>query len=146
MLVVPEDRLPEVLSPLYRNQYATASRAYPPEISDADLAPLLLDLVQWGASADELDWLTPPPKGHLSQAQDLLCMLDILENQQLTDHGQRCLTTGLEPRLANMLIRGEAAGFGKNASELAALLQEPALLRHGDDIERILLQARGSSR
>ena len=117
-----------------------------PEVNDADLAPLLLDIVQWGASADELDWLTSPPKGHLSQAQDLLCMLGILESQQLTDHGQRCLTTGLEPRLANMLIRGKAAGFGKNASELAALLQEPALLRQGDDIERILLQARGTSR
>ena len=117
-----------------------------PEVNDADLAPLLLDIVQWGASADELDWLTSPPKGHLSQAQDLLSMLGILQDQQLTDHGQRCLTTGLEPRLANMLIRGKAAGFGKNASELAALLQEPALLRQGDDIERILLQARGTSR
>lgn len=117
-----------------------------PEVNDADLAPLLLDIVQWGASADELDWLTSPPKGHLSQAQDLLSMLGILQDQQLTDHGQRCLTTGLEPRLANMLIRGEDAGFGKSASELAALLQEPALLRQGDDIERILLQARGSSR
>jgi ATP-dependent helicase HrpB len=117
-----------------------------PEISDADLAPLLLDLVQWGASADELDWLTHPPKGHLNQAQDLLSVLGILEDQQLSDHGKRCLITGLEPRLANMLIRGEAAGFGENASELAALLQEPALLRQGDDIERILLQAHGSSR
>ena len=117
-----------------------------PEINDADLAPLLLDLVQWGASADELDWLTPPPKGHLSQAQDLLSMLGILEDQQLTDHGQRCLTTGLKPRLANMLIRGMDAGFGKSACELAALLQEPALLRQGNDIERILQQARGSSR
>ncbi len=116
-----------------------------PEVNDADLAPLLLDIVQWGASADELDWLTPPPKGHLSQAQDLLSMLGILQDQQLTDHGQRCLTTGLEPRLANMLIRGKAAGFGKSASELAALLQEPALLRQGDDIERVLQQARGSS-
>ena len=116
-----------------------------PEINDADLAPLLLDLVQWGASADELDWLTAPPKGHLSQAQDLLSMLGILQDQQLSDHGKRCLMTGLEPRLANMLIRGEAAGFGKNACELAALLQEPALLRQDDDIERILQQARGSS-
>ena len=73
-------------------------------------------------------------------------MLGILQDQQLTDHGQRCLTTGLEPRLANMLIRGMDAGFGKNACELAALLQEPALLRQDDDIERILQQARGSSR
>ncbi|WP_301387105.1 ATP-dependent helicase HrpB [Thalassolituus sp. UBA2590] len=117
-----------------------------PEINDADLAPLLLDLVQWGASADELDWLTPPPKGHLSQAQDLLSMLGILEDQQLSDHGKRSLTTGLEPRLANMLIRGIDAGFGQSASTLAAFLQEPALLRQGDDIERLMQQARGSSR
>ena len=117
-----------------------------PEINDADLAPLLLDLVQWGASADELDWLTPPPQGHLNQAADLLTTLGILRDDQLTEHGQQCLQTGLEPRLANMLIRGASAGMGKAACELAALLQEPALLRQQDDIERIINHERGSSR
>ena len=68
-------------------------------------------------------------------------MLGILEDQQLSDHGKRSLTTGLEPRLANMLIRGIDAGFGQSASTLAAFLQEPALLRQGDDIERLMQQA-----
>ena len=117
-----------------------------PEINDADLAPLLLDLVQWGATADEFDWLTAPPQGHLSQAKSLLKTLGILENQQLTEHGKRCLSTGLEPRLANMVIRAVETNCGQSACELAALLQEPALLRQDDDIERLLPQVRGSSR
>ena len=117
-----------------------------PEISDADLAPLLLDLVQWGASAGELDWLTPPPTGHLNQAADLLSTLGILQEGQLTGHGQQCMQTGLEPRLANMLIRGASAGMATAACELAALLQEPALLRQQDDIERIIHHERGSPR
>ncbi|GAA6143917.1 ATP-dependent helicase HrpB [Thalassolituus maritimus] len=117
-----------------------------PEINDADLAPLLLDLVQWGASADEFDWLSAPPQGHLSQAKSLLTTLGILENQQLAEHGKRCLSTGLEPRLANMVIRAVETNCGQSACELAALLQEPALLRQDDDIERLLPQARSSSR
>jgi len=117
-----------------------------PEISGADLAPLLLDLVQWGASAGELDWLTPPPTGHLNQAADLLSTLGILQEGQLTGHGQQCMQTGLEPRLANMLIRGASAGMATAACELAALLQEPALLRQQDDIERIIHHERGSPR
>lgn len=117
-----------------------------PEINDADLAPLLLDLVQWGATADEFDWLSAPPHGHLSQAKSLLTTLGILENQQLTEHGKRCLSTGLEPRLANMVIRAVETNCGESACELAALLQEPALLRQDDDIERLLPQARRSPR
>lgn len=120
------------------------------EILSTDLTSLLGDLLSWGASADELDWLTPPPQGHLSQAEDLLTTLgiikkgvikngiiqeDITKDAQLTEHGQECLALGLDPRLANMIIRGREMGMAQAAAELAALLQEPALLRPFADIE-----------
>ena len=110
------------------------------EILSADLTSLLGDLLSWGATAYELDWLTPPPQGHLSQAEDLLTTLGIIKigiinDAQLTEHGQQCLALGLEPRLANMIIRGREMGMTQAAAELAALLQEPALLRPFTDIE-----------
>jgi ATP-dependent helicase HrpB len=110
------------------------------EILSADLTSLLGDLLSWGATAYELDWLTPPPQGHLSQAEDLLTTLGIIKigiinDAQLTEHGQQCLALGLEPRLANMIIRGREMGMAQAAAELAALLQEPALLRPFADIE-----------
>ncbi|MEC8442719.1 MAG: ATP-dependent helicase HrpB [Pseudomonadota bacterium] len=109
-----------------------------PEISDAELSPLVLDLLQWGAGADELDWLTPPPPAHLRQAEDLLTTLGILESGKLTEHGQRCEALALEPRLANMVIRGAELGMTTAACELAALLQEPGLLRQQDDLSLAL--------
>ena len=48
----------------------------PPEILEADLAPLMLDLAQWGAGDPaELSWLTPPPAGAIAQAKELLFQL-----------------------------------------------------------------------
>lgn len=110
------------------------------EILSADLTSLLGDLLSWGANAYELDWLTLPPQGHLSQAEDLLTTLGmikkgIIKDTQLTGHGQECLALGLDPRLANMIIRGRDMGMAQAAAELAALLQEPALLRPFTDIE-----------
>ena len=35
----------------------------PPEIFEADLAPLALDLAAWGAEAEALPWLDAPPSG-----------------------------------------------------------------------------------
>jgi len=45
----------------------------PPEITETDLAPLALELAQWG-SADglKLRWLDPPPAPMLAQARELL--------------------------------------------------------------------------
>ncbi|MFT6422981.1 MAG: ATP-dependent helicase HrpB [Thalassolituus sp.] len=106
------------------------------EILSTDLTSLLGDLLSWGASADELDWLTPPPQGHLNQAEDLLTILGILKNGQVTAHGQQCLDLGLDTRLANMIIRGRELGMEQAATELAALLQEPTLLRPFADIEQ----------
>jgi hypothetical protein len=44
-----------------RSSSAACCPSRPPEILDADLAPLALELALWGANDATLPWLTPPP-------------------------------------------------------------------------------------
>jgi ATP-dependent helicase HrpB len=101
-----------------------------PEILEADLAPLALDLAAWGAAPDELRWLDPPPAAAFAQATELLAELDALDDDGvLTDHGRRIAGAGLHPRLAHLAVRGAELGAGDLAAGLAALLGERDILR-----------------
>ncbi|NBB74464.1 MAG: ATP-dependent helicase HrpB [Bacteroidetes bacterium] len=97
-----------------------------PEIAEADLAPLALDLAQWGTDdPSTLTWLTPPPEAAFDQARDLLHRLDALDaDGQITEHGQAMAEFGLHPRLAHMVLNGQTLGQGALACDLAALLSE----------------------
>ena len=101
-----------------------------PEIMDADMAPLALELAQWGvADPVQLNWLDTPPSGAYAQAQGLLKRLNALDEQgRITAAGRRMATLALHPRLAHMLLQAEAAGQGDTATDLAALLSERDLI------------------
>jgi ATP-dependent helicase HrpB len=100
-----------------------------PEIEEADLAPLALDLAVWGARPEELRWLTPPPQALLAQATELLRELDALdEHGVITAHGREIAGMGVHPRLAHMLVRGKALGQGGTACDVAALLGDRDVL------------------
>ena len=100
-----------------------------PEIEEADLAPLALDLAVWGARPDELAWMTPPPGAALAQAGELLRELDALDpTGAVTEHGREIADLGVHPRLAHMLVRGKALGDGGVACDLAALLGDRDIL------------------
>ena len=103
----------------------------PPEILDSDLAPLLLELAQWGtANPAELSWLTPPPAGTVAQARELLTDLGALNIEgQITAHGRRMAELPLHPRLAHMLLKALSLQLTDLACELAALLSERDILR-----------------
>ncbi|MCP5162922.1 MAG: ATP-dependent helicase HrpB [Hahellaceae bacterium] len=104
-------------------------RYTPPEMVQADLAPLALQLKQWGVTPDELAWLTPPPRAAWDQACDLLQQLGALDGQQrLTAHGERMASLPVHPRLGHMLLLGQAHGLGALACAVAALLGERDLL------------------
>ncbi len=110
------------------------------EILDSDLASLLMALMQWGANADELFWLTPPPKPALQQANDLLMQLGMLNECQsgLSDHGQACASLGIDPRWAHALLTLHSLGYGKEACEWVAFIQEyPNTKRHSDDLFKL---------
>ncbi|WP_018752464.1 ATP-dependent helicase HrpB [Paenibacillus sanguinis] len=103
----------------------------PPEMLEADLAPLALELAAWGAATpDELAWLDAPPAPPYARAVQLLRELGALdENGRVTAHGRRMAALGLHPRLAHMLLRARELGLGAEACALAALLEEQGLLR-----------------
>jgi ATP-dependent helicase HrpB len=97
-----------------------------PEIMVADLTPLVLELAQWGVhDVAQLRWLDLPPAAHIAQATSLLQQLDALDTAtRITAHGSEMLRFGTHPRLAHMILRGKALGYGALACELAALLSE----------------------
>lgn len=101
-----------------------------PEILDADLSDLVLELAQWGAlTPDTLTWLNPPPTPAWEQARALLQQLQALTPEgRISDHGRALRSLPLHPRLAHMLIRGRELGWGRLAAELAALLSERDIL------------------
>jgi ATP-dependent helicase HrpB len=101
-----------------------------PEIVEADLAPLALELAAWGAEPSELRWLDPPPTAAFSQAMELLGDLEAVSaDGSATPHGRRLARLGLHPRLGHMLGRARALGLGPLACDLAALLSERDILR-----------------
>jgi ATP-dependent helicase HrpB len=101
-----------------------------PEILRSDLAPLVLETVNWGVrEMDELRWLDTPNAGAVAQARELLRELGAIDARpRITAHGRQLLETGAHPRLAHMLIRGAEAGHGFDACLLAALLTERDIL------------------
>ena len=105
----------------------------PPEMLEADLAPLALDLAEWGVlDATELSWLDPPPAGALAQARDLLRQLGALDAKGgLTAHGRRLAHVTVHPRLAHMMVAAVPLGYGSLACDLAALLSERDILQGG---------------
>ncbi|MGL4542660.1 MAG: helicase-related protein, partial [Polymorphobacter sp.] len=101
----------------------------PPEILQADLAGLILDLACWGVTDPaQLRWLDPPPAVAVAQARETLLALAAIDaDGRPTRHGRRMSALPLPPRLANMLLRAEPFGLTRCAAEVAVLLGEHAL-------------------
>lgn len=90
-----------------------------PEITEADLSPLALELAAWGvagyAGAVSLPWLTPPPQGNFAQACELLHSLGALDSaHRITPHGKAMLALPLHPRLAHMVLRAASPESERN--------------------------------
>jgi ATP-dependent helicase HrpB len=96
-----------------------------PEIMEADLASLALDLAQWGITdPNQLTWLSPPPKGAWMAAMDTLHQLEALENGRITEHGKSMHALPCHPRLAHMMIMAEEDDLVGLAADVAAMLEE----------------------
>ena len=111
--------------------HASLAAYTPAEITEADLAPLALELALWGSiDAARLAWLDAPPAPMLAQARELLQRLGALDVRGvITPPGREMAALPLHPRLAHMLVAARARGAGALAAELAALISERDLLR-----------------
>jgi ATP-dependent helicase HrpB len=101
-----------------------------PEILQADLAPLALELALWGVNdPGSLNWLDPPPAGAYAEARNLLMRLGAFDaDGRLTPHGRVMARLPLHPRLAHMAITACEHDRGREAALLAALLTERDVL------------------
>ena len=107
------------------------------EILEADLAPLALELAQWGGiETHTLRWLDAPPSAMLSSACDLLRRLDLLtDHNQITARGREVAEWPMHPRLARMLLEAGERGSLAMGARLAALMSERDLLRNSGERE-----------
>jgi ATP-dependent helicase HrpB len=103
----------------------------PPEILEADLSPLLLELASWGTTEpSDLTWLDPPPETSVLVARELLQRLSALDSEgRVTSLGSAMARLPLHPRLSRMLIRAEETGCLGLSCDLAALLSERDIIR-----------------
>jgi ATP-dependent helicase HrpB len=96
-----------------------------PEIMEADLTSLTLDLAKWGVDdIEKLTWLTPPPKSAITQSTETLHQINALENNRITTHGKLIHSLACHPRIAHMLIRAKEINMVQLASDIAAVIEE----------------------
>jgi ATP-dependent helicase HrpB len=94
-----------------------------PEMLEADLSSLVLELAAWGISdVHSLTWITAPPIGAVSQAIDLLTDLGALESGRVTQHGKAMAELPTHPRIAHMLVSHTQSKA--LAADVAAMLEE----------------------
>ena len=112
----------------------------PPEILEADLAPLALELAAWGVSDPaELQWLDPPPAAAFAQARELLAELGALERRVMVMEEGDALA-GLRRRRhpPSIVALPVDAGSGATAEELAG----GAITPHGRAMAALPLHPR----
>ncbi len=106
----------------------------PPEIHNTDLAPLALELANWGCNEPlQLNWLDPPPEGALKAGRQQLQQLGALNDSlQLTTHGKQLAKLPCHPRLGSLLLAAEQLNTLPLGCDLVALLAEPLRKNHID--------------
>ncbi|MDH3295189.1 MAG: ATP-dependent helicase HrpB, partial [Acidimicrobiia bacterium] len=96
------------------------------EITQVDLAGLVLELRAWGLrSPESLFFLDPPPARIWDEAVALLDELGAIDGEgSLTDLGRRMVTLPAHPRLARMILEADTESDRRLACALVALLDE----------------------
>lgn len=105
-----------------------------PEIMEADLCALVLELSKWGSDdITKMCWLTLPPKHNLQQAYDTLQQIgaivpvaEALEatGNKITEHGKQVHQLACHPRIAHMLLLAETTAMKNLGCDIAGILEE----------------------
>jgi len=118
-----------------------------PEILEADLAPVVLDIAAWGESSPAaLPWLTPLPAYSVDKASRLLRLLGAVDEKgAVTPHGKALAALPCHPRIAQMLVRAASPELKALAADVAALLEEKdpmAAMQPGVDMSMRVFELR----
>jgi ATP-dependent helicase HrpB len=96
-----------------------------PEVLEADLCPLALDLAAWGIyNPAQLFWLDPLPKANYSAGCETLEQLGALQGGRITPHGKELNKLACHPRIAQLLLGASTIQQKQLACDIAALLEE----------------------
>ncbi|HQQ92931.1 MAG TPA: ATP-dependent helicase HrpB [Bacteroidia bacterium] len=107
-----------------------------PEILEADLCDMLLDLAQWGVHDPlQLFWINTPPKASLAQASELLHQIGALVDDRITPHGKALHKLACHPRIAHMLLMTASEEEKQLACDLAAILEDRDPLSREDGVD-----------
>lgn len=110
-------------------EHGTRSAHPAPEIDEADLSGLVLEVAAWGSSIERLRFPSPPPAKAVRAAEDLLRSLGALDEEGVTPIGRRMLDVPVHPRLARMLV-AEPSALG---CVIAAILDDRDVFRGRPD-------------
>ncbi len=125
---------PGVCYRLYGKHYLQGQPAFSqPEILQSELSQLALELAVWGVrDPASLSWLDAPPAAAWDAATRLLRDLGAIDQSgSATAAGRAMARLPLHPRLGRLMIRSGELGCIRLGAELAALLTERDLFRHG---------------
>lgn len=121
---------PGIAIRLWREQQTAALPSRDtPEILEADLSALALDLAAWGvADPTGLSFLDLPPAAAWEEAVGLLESLGALDRERLiTPLGKRMRDLPLAPRFSHMVVEAAGRGQALDAAMLAVLISERGL-------------------
>lgn len=116
------------------------------EITRSDLTSLLLEVMHWGVNSPaDLPFITQPPQRHVDAAESLLKTFAAIDSKgRVTQHGQKIIKLGVDPRLGHLLLNAQRlqqeqqiTGLVELACLLVALLESNE--KNSDDIEDSLL-------
>ena len=128
---------PGIAIRLWREQQtASLAPTDTPQILEADLAGLALDLAAWGVGDPaKLSFLDVPPVPAWNEALQLLTLLGALDAKGLiTPGGKAMRDLPLPPRFAHMVVAAGAYGQAMQAARLAVLVSERGLGGSGVDL------------
>lgn len=114
-------------------EHAARRPAIDPEITQVDLAGLVLELAAWGVTDPAaLRWLDPPPPSAWTEAATLLTALGAIDQDgRTTSTGRQMAELPLHPRLARMVV--DAGQDRALAVWLATILSERDPMRGTPD-------------
>lgn len=108
-----------------------------PEIEEADLSSMVLDIAAWGESdVFDLPWLTLPPRDKVFKARQLLRSLGAVNDKgEITPHGRKLARIPCHPRIAQMLTVAEDNATKALGSDIAAILDEKDSINDENDCD-----------